>query len=418
MDLVGANMRKLWLVAKGEYLKRMTKKSFLIGTLLIPILFGIIIGVTIFIIERDKNTNPVGYVDRSGILYGERQPELNADEEKVEIIAFPDEDSALAALEAEEIQAFYVLPENFMDRQKVDLYYWDKFPDQSVQRDFDNYIRANLLPNGPDTIQNRIIDGADLTLTSSDGKRKFDEEYGFIAIIFPLAVAMFFIFAVMGASGYFLQAITDEKENRTMEIAITSMSPWQLIGGKSIGLIGVALFQIVLWLVSAIIAWQIALRMFPEIQGLKLPWDILVVFFAFFIPSFILIGSMMAAIGGAVTELQEGQQISGILNLLFTFPLFLTALVFADPDSPLLVFLSFWPTTSFLTITLRWGLTIIPIWQVALSWLILVLSGAFTIWVASRIFRIGMLRYGQRLSLKAVVAAMRSSNTKQAKNHA
>ena len=64
---------------------------------------------------------------------------------------------------------------------------------------------------------------------------------------------------------------------------------------------------------------------------------------------------MMAAIGGAVTELQEGQQIAGILNLLFTFPLFLTALVFANPDSPWLIFLSFWPTTSFLTITFVGG---------------------------------------------------------------
>jgi ABC-2 type transport system permease protein len=418
MDPLGVKMRKLWLVAKGEYLKRIAKKSFLIGTLLIPILFGIVIGVTIFIIDRDKNTDPVGYVDYSGILSEMRQPESSDVEEMIEIIAFPDEDSALAALETKEIQAFYILPENFLNTQKVDLYYWDKFPDQSIQNDFDDYIRANLLPNGPNKIQNRIIKGANLILTSLDGKRKFDEAYGFIAIIFPLAVAMFFIFAVMGASGYFLQAITDEKENRTMEIAITSMSPWQLVGGKSIGLIGVALFQIVIWLVSAIIAWRIALWKFPEIQGIKLPWDILLVFIIFFVPSFVLIGSMMAAIGGAVTELQEGQQIAGILNLLFTFPLFLTALAFADPDSPLLVFLSFWPTTSFLTITLRWGLTIIPIWQVALSWLILVLSGAITIWVASRIFRIGMLRYGQRLSLKAVMAALRSPVTNQVKNNA
>jgi ABC-2 type transport system permease protein len=129
----------------------------------------------------------------------------------------------------------------------------------------------------------------------------------------------------------------------------------------------------------------------------------------FFIPSFALIGSMMAAIGGIVTELQEGQQIAGILNLFFTFPLFLTALVFADPNSPLLIFLSFWPTTSFLTITLRWGFTIIPIWHLIISWLILCASGVIVIWIASRIFRIGMLSYGQRLSMKTVAAAVYKS---------
>lgn len=405
-------MRKIWLVAKSEYLKRVAKKSFLAGTLLIPIMFGVIIGVTIFIIERDKNTKPFGYVDHSSILASGLIPESDGNEERIDIIAFPNEESAHTALESGEIQAFHILPENYLESQKVDLYYWDEYPANSVLHEFDDYVRANLLPAGPDEIQNRIIDGSNLTLHSSDGKRQYDENIGFIILLFPLAVGMFFIFAVMGASGYFLQAITDEKENRTMEIAITSLSPWQLISGKSIGLIGVALSQIAIWLASIAGAWMIALRFFPEIQGLKLPWDVLLVFAAFFIPSFALIGGMMAAIGGAVTELQEGQQIAGILNLLFTFPLFLTALVFANPDSPWLIFLSFFPTTSFLTITLRWGLTIIPLWQIIVSWLILVLSGTFTIWIASRIFRIGMLRYGQRLSLSAVLDAIRTPGSK------
>jgi len=386
-------MSKFWLVAKSEYSKRVKKKSFLLGTFLIPIAFGVIIGITIFIIERDKDTKPFGYVDYSGVLDAKLLPEL--DREMIELIPFPDKVSALAALESGDIQAFHVLPVDFLEKQKVDLYYWDEYPDRSILQDFDDYVRANLLPDGPDQIQKRIIEGAKLTLQSEDGKRKFDEGVGFIAVLFPMVVSMFFIFAVMGASGYFLQAVTDEKENRTMEIMITSISPWHLIGGKSFGLISVALTQIGIWLTSFAAAWLIGLQVFPEIQAVKLPWDVLLVFLFFFIPSFALIGGMMAAIGGAVTELQEGQQISGILSLLFTFPLFLTGLVFANPNSPLLVFLSFWPTTSFITITLRWGLTIIPIWQIILSWVILVGSGAVTIWTASRIFRIGMLRYGQ-----------------------
>jgi ABC-2 type transport system permease protein len=401
-------MYKLWLVAKSEYIKRVGKKSFIIGTFLIPIVFGVIIGITIYIIERDKNTKPFGYVDHSGILAEKLLPEL--DEEMVEIVHFPDEETALAALETGVIQGVLVVPANYLEKQKVDLYYWDEYPDASILKDFDDFVRASMLPEGPDEIQKRIIEGSDLTLQSADGKRKFDEEFGFISVIFPIIVSMFFIFAVMGASGYFLQAITDEKENRTMEIMITSISPWQLIGGKSFGLISVALTQIAIWLASFAAAWMIALQFFPEIQGVKLPWDVLLVFIFFFIPSFALIGGMMAAIGGAVTELQEGQQIAGVLNLLFTFPLFLTGLVFANPNSPLLVFLSFWPTTSFVTITLRWGFAIIPLWHIVISWGFLGASAAVTIWAASRIFRIGMLRYGQRLSLKAVFKAFSSDH--------
>jgi ABC-2 type transport system permease protein len=406
-------MNQLWLIAKSEYLKRVKKKSFLLGTFLIPMVFGVIIGITIYIIERDKNTKPFGYVDLSGVLDAKLLPELGDD--VIEIIPFPDTAAAMAALESGDIQGFHVLPVDFLEKQKVDLYYWDEYPDNSILQDFDDFVRVSLLPDGPDQIQKRIIEGAKLTLQSDDGKRKFDEGVGFIAVIFPLIVSMFFIFAVMGASGYFLQAITDEKENRTMEIMITSVSPWHLIGGKSFGLISVALTQISIWLVSFAVAWFIGLQIFPEIRGVKLPWDVLLVFLFFFIPSFALIGGMMAAIGGAVTELQEGQQIAGILNLLFTFPLFLTGLVFANPNSPLLVFLSFWPTTSFITITMRWGLTIIPVWQIILSWIFLVGSGAVTIWIASRIFRLGMLRYGQRLTLKSILKTINSDPLKMSK---
>lgn len=400
-------MQKLNLVAKQEYLNRVRKKSFLVGTLLIPILLGIIIGVTILIIDRNKNTKPFGYVDYSGLMAMGLKHQSQEDN-SIEIISFKDEDDAQAALTAGEIQAFHIIPEDFLVTQKVDLYYWDEYPDPGVLDTFDNTVRANLLPNGPDLIQNRIIDGTQLTVVSIDGKRSFNREVGFVTVIFPITVAMFFFFSVMGTSGYFLQAITDEKENRTMEIAITSLSPLQLISGKSIGLLCVALTQIVIWLVSIFISWLVILQTYPEFRGVQLPWEVFLVFIAFFVPSFALISGMMTAIGGIVTELQEGQQIAGILNLLFTFPLFLTALVFADPNSPLLVFLSFWPTTSFLTITLRWGFTVIPFWQISLSWMILVLSGAFITWASSRIFRIGMLRYGQRLSLNSILLAIRN----------
>lgn len=401
-------MRKFWLVVKHEYQNRVRKKSFVIGTLLIPIFFGVIIAVTIFIIEREANNKPLGYIDHAGILVKEVTPDVVDDEDRIEMVGFPNQETAIEALENGEIQAIQVLPSDFLETQEVELYYWDKYPDQSVLNDFDDFIRANLLPEGTNTIQTRIIDGIDLTLKSADGSRTFDEHGGFITFLFPIAVAMFIIFASMGASGYFLQVLTDEKENRTMEITITSISPWQLIGGKSVALISVALTQITIWFSTVYIALIFVARIFPEIQSIEFPWELMLVFITFFIPSFALMGGIMTAIGGAVTELQEGQQIAGILNLLFTFPLFLTALVIANPNNPILVFFSFWPTTSLVMITLRWGLTVIPTWQIIISWLILVITGCITIWAASRIFRFGMLRYGKRLSLKAVLGAIRS----------
>jgi ABC-2 type transport system permease protein len=399
-------MHKLWLVAKQEFRNRTFKRSFVLGTLAFPILMAVIVGVTILIVVQSLDMRPFGYVDHSGALANATMPDN--DELIVEITAFPDEASARAALEAEEIQGYYIIPEDYLETHFVDLYYLEDAPDSSVLHDFDDYVRANILSSPPTEIQFRIMDGTTLTVQSMNNSREFqNDETGIIVVMLPLLIAMFFLFVVMGASGYYLQVVTDEKENRTMEIMLTSVSPAQFIIGKSIGLVAVGLTQLTVWLVSILTAWIVARQFFEVLQSVKLPWDVLIIFAVFFLPSYAIVAGMMICIGAIVTELQEGQQISGIINLLFTFPIFFAALVFANPDHPLLVILSFWPTTSLMSIVMRWGFTTVPLWQVAVSWLICVVSAATVIWIASRIFRLGMLRYGQRITFKAAVAGLR-----------
>jgi ABC-2 type transport system permease protein len=402
-------MHNLWLVAKQEFRNRTFKRSFIIGTMIIPVMMALIIGVTIIIVERSLDKRPFGYVDYSGALTNAAMP--NNDEPTVEIFAFSDEESARAALDAEEIQGYHVIPEDYLETLYVDLYYLEEAPERRVLIDFDDYVRANILESSPSATQYRIMDGTSLTVRSMNDAREFqDNATGIIVVMLPLIIAMFFLFVVLGASGYFLQVVTDEKENRTMEIMITSVSPAQLIGGKSLGLVAVGLTQVAVWLASIVTAWIVAQQFFEVLRDVKLPWDVLIIFAAFFLPSYAIVAGMMICIGAIVTELQEGQQISGIINLLFTFPIFFAALVFADPNSPLLIFLSFWPTTSLITIIMRWGLTIVPLWQVAISWVISAVSGFAIIWTASRIFQLGMLRYGQRITFKAALAALRPSN--------
>ncbi|MEE9615743.1 MAG: hypothetical protein V3T90_01905, partial [Anaerolineae bacterium] len=94
-------------------------------------------------------------------------------------------------------------------------------------------------------------------------------------------------------------------------------------------------------------------------------------------------------------------------NMLFTFPYFLVVLMFTNPDGPIPVFLTLFPTTAYITIAMRWGMTMIPAWQLAASLLVLVGSAIFAIWAAARIFRVGMLNYGQRFRLRAVITAIR-----------
>jgi ABC-2 type transport system permease protein len=128
----------------------------------------------------------------------------------------------------------------------------------------------------------------------------------------------------------------------------------------------------------------------------------------FFVPTYALIAGMMIVIGSMVTETRQGQQIAGALNMLFTLPFFFIVLFFTAPNSPLATILTIFPTTAFLTIALRWSMTTIPMWEMMMGWVLVVASAIFAVWAASRIFRVGMLRFGQRLDVKSMLRAVRT----------
>jgi ABC-2 type transport system permease protein len=408
-------MHKAFLVAKHEYLKMVRRRSFLLGTLGVPLLIVGVMVISILIVEGRGNKAPLGYVDDSGLLNPNVQipgaaasadAEAAAENERVEIRPYPNEATARAALEANEIQAYYVVPEDYMATGRLEFYYWDDTPGVSVRSDFASFLRANLVSGLPEPVARRAFDGIHLLMRSADGSRQASEN-NVIPLILPFFAGLFFLIAAMNSAQYLLRAVSDEKENRTMEILVTSLMPGQLIGGKAVGLIAVALTQLLIWTVAIVVGLTIGGRFFAELRNIPVPWDLVLVSLLYFIPSFTLIAGLEIAIGSTVTEAQEGQQVAGILNLLFTCPYFLVMPVFMNPNSPLSVFLSLFPTTAYITITMRWGVSLIPTWQLVLSLALLVSAALFSIWAAARIFRVGMLSYGQRLSLRAALAAIR-----------
>jgi ABC-2 type transport system permease protein len=208
--------------------------------------------------------------------------------------------------------------------------------------------------------------------------------------------------AVMSSAGYLLQAVTTEKENRTMEVMITSMTPGQLVTGKAIGLMAVSLTQLAIWVLAVVVALVVGAQFLASLRAARVPWATLGIAAAYFCPAYVLVAGVMIAIGSMVTETRQGQQIASIVNLSFTLPFFFIVLMVANPNSPILVALTLFPTTAFLTVTMRWSLTVVPAWQLVLSWLLLVTTAGLSVWAASRVLRAGMLRYGQRLDLRAV----------------
>lgn len=395
-------MRNLFLMAQHEYAQRVRKRSFLLTALGMPLLIVFIVGITIALEINNLSDLPLGYVDEAGVLTTAISPPEN----ELAILEFAAETDARQALTDGEIQGFFVVPAAYPSADSpLQFFYETEAPGNPIIDEFDAFVRSNLTRDLSPTAQQALQDGLSITIRSADGSREFGRDT-WINLIIPYVAAFFFFFAVMGTTGYLLEGVASEKENRTIEIMVTTMSPESLIGGKGLGLFAVSLTQIAIWIVSVVVVMVVGAQFLPPLQQAIIPWGYLLLVLAYFLPAFALIAGVMTAIGGAVTEVQQGRQIAGLLNLLFISPFFFMAALLTNPNGPLALFLTLFPTTSFLTVALRWGLGSIPLWQLVVSWLLLVATAVATMWAAARIFRVGMLRYGQRLSFRRMVAAV------------
>ncbi|MBI4769922.1 MAG: ABC transporter permease [Chloroflexi bacterium] len=405
-------MRNLWLVARREYRSTVGRRGFLLGALAIPLGMALLIAVAIMVQTGGQDGRPIGYVDRAGILTPEAartspaREALPPADPALTVIPYPDEAAALEALNREEIQAFFVFPAGYPSSLRTELYYLQRPPGNEAWGQFDDFVRLNLVAGLPAAAQQRLIRGPQVVVQDVASGREFSQS-GIINVLVPLAASMFFMVATMSASGYMLRVVADEKENRTMEVLLTSVTPGQLIGGKAAGLLAAALSQLGIYALAAAIGLRVAAPYVAMLREASVPWGYLGLMALFFFPAYALISAVMVAIGAAVTEVQQGQQIAGLLNLLFMLPVFFLALLFENPGHPLLVALTLFPPTSFLMISLRWGLGSLPLWQVVAGWVLLVAGAIGMVRAAARIFRAGMLRYGQPLTLRAALAALR-----------
>jgi ABC-2 type transport system permease protein len=222
-----------------------------------------------------------------------------------------------------------------------------------------------------------------------------------------------FVYLLMMSSGYLMQAVVDEKENRTMEVLITSLSPSQLIGGKVLGITAISFTQLAAWILIAALAVAIGGDVFgiEWLQNPSLEWRSILAVVAIAIPSYVLASALMAALGSTIAESQEGQQIGALFFLLFNAPLYALVVILEAPNSAPSLVLSLLPFTSLMTVGFRSLVSAMPLWQVAASAAIQGVCAVAALWVAGRAFRLGMLRYGQRLRLSEIFGKAEAAST-------
>jgi ABC-2 type transport system permease protein len=381
------------------------KRSFLLVVLSVPAFIAFSVGVSWLIETVRESPKPVGIVDRAGIVpadpaAAERAQEIFAGEASLEFIPFASEQDARAGLESESIQAFVILPESYPDTRQVELVFIEE-PGENVGEELETFLQANLVAGEDPETAARLVEGSAFTVRSADGQRELSGSGLPFDLIIPFFLSIAFLFLIMMSSGYMLDAVAEEKENRTLEILTTTIATQRLLAGKVIGIVLIGFTILLTWLIFLAIGALVASWLGVSwVQDISFDWRILLATVVIAIPAFVLVAAIMTGIGAMVTTSSEGQSVSALFFMLHLAPLYVVWAFASTPHSPVAVLLSLTPFTALLTLGMRHLFTVVPTWQIYASALIQLTLAIAAVGLAGRAFRLGRLQYGQRVSLR------------------
>ena len=411
-------MNKTWIIIKREYLTRVKKKTFIISTLLLPVLYvGLIFGMG-FIAENSRESLSIAVVDSSGYFSApvlEKQNQL-------------DNSSILTLVENVEAAEQNQKSAGYDGYLVVPALDWRKGLDSLSLNTFKSYGSATTaaVQAKIDRIWGQIlndslqIDSDKLLILSQsrlqlkaknivDEKSDSDtaEGIGYVA-----GLLMYFILLVYGSQ--VMMGVMEEKTNRIAEVIVSSVRPFQMMLGKIIGIGAVALTQFLLWIVFILVAYNVANEAGTQMGAAEMVGNmqrlftqvnvplILGCFGFYFLAGFFFYASLYGAVGSAVNEdIREAQSLSFPITMLVILSIAMMTATIANPSGPIAVWGSFLPFSSPIVMMARipYGVPgTVPWWQLIVSMLILILSFIAMVWLAGKIYRTGILLYGKKVT--------------------
>lgn len=399
-------MKRVFLVARHEFTGNIKRRGFLFMSFGLPLLIiAAQFGVAWFAEQQSQATGTlgqIGYVDLTpdGIL----GPAVDKPDE---FRAFPDPQTARSALVAQEIGAYFVVPADYVAQGIIHAYGIQDVP-RSIDGQMSSFLTDNLLADWPLERAIRLKDPSNLTVATLDGEKEIvGDESVLMAILLPMTFAVLLIMSVIATSGFLLQGVVEEKENRVMEILMTSITPLQMLWGKILGLEALGLVQIAVWAAAGRLALSQGSTIWSSLGNISIPAPLLVWGPVFLLLGYLLYGALLAGIGASVTSTQEGQQISGVVSLVAAIPLFLSMTFIENANGPLPIALSLVPFTAPVAMVMRLPIADVPLWQVGLSAFIMASTTLLVVWIAARVFHVGLLMYGKRLGLRPLWIVLR-----------
>ena len=413
-------MKKIFLVAQREFRQKVRSRAFLFSAIITPIiLFAIwyFSGALDLGGQEEPGEDPlaqapsiqaIGYVDRADLIKTIPEP---LSEEQVR--PFSDIKAAEAALDQNEISAYYLVPPDYEqtgDIQRVSVRLPVSPPDTGM---FDWVLVSNLFPEASREQLGRMrspfgqtgISFVPLRVTVDGEGDAVDE--GSNNTMLPFVVTIAVMIPLFTGGGYLLQSLTQEKGSRVMEILLLSLKPRQLLTGKLLGLGLLVVVQYGIWMVIGTLVLtltgQDATRF---LTGIQLSVNEVLLIIPYALGGFGLYAALMAGIGALAPDLEGSRSWTFMITLPMMLPMYLWMAIVNNPQGVLAVILSLFPYSAPVAMLMRMTATAVPAWQVGVSLGLLLFAVVGTIWRMARLFHAKTLLSGEALSLARLRKAL------------
>lgn len=416
-------MRRLWteitIVFSEEVRRGIRRKQYLIVTFT-PVVVLLVLALAAPLVRGffADDGESVGS-ERGGrtIAIVNQSPDFDfvtPNTDTVQVVA--DRQTGITALQSGSVDDLFIIPADFLQTGRIEWLHTggglssviagDESGDRMRALVLQALSSADLSPERLERLQDP------LNLTRFEVTRDGDvaaEEEGQILSFFtvPFLSAWIMVMVIFMVSGALLQSVSEEKENRVVEVLITSVSPLALMTGKVLGLGATGLLQVGIWLVSLAALVPRIVSAFPDLGELALSPGLAAAIVLFFLAGYFVFAVVMAGLSAATVSAREASSLSSIVLLPALAPLVFSAFISLAPNGVFARTLTFIPFTSSFTMMIRIGVTDVALWEIALSLIVTVGSGLALLWLSARVFRAGILTYGQRMSLRGLWLAIR-----------
>lgn len=405
-------MNNLSLIIGREYTTRVKKKGFIITTLVMPLFFVALMVLPTLISEMNNKPQTITVVDKSGELM---KPLMASGLS----LTFPMEpaDSVLAN---EDYSSILVIGEDVIaNPSDITLYNRDAENLQTrmllieTLKSIIEDIRLKQI--GQDHVRDilaQVEANVDITTFSLGDDGNTESSDAMVSFIVGMVMTFILYMFILMYGQMVMTSIIEEKNNRVLEILVTSVKPTHLMLGKLIGIGLVAVTQVIIWcgIIAVLVGWVMPAIASPEIMASMSNISLLAEVFRIFgylviflIGGFLLYASLYAAIGASVDNIQDASQLQTFAVVPVLIALMFSMSVAQNPNSEIATILSLIPLTSPMVMMARIPASGVPMWEIAASIIILYVSIYFVIWLTAKIYRVGIFMYGKKPTIKELI---------------